>query len=131
MSSRERVKADQLAQSISKALTEYSELVFDDAYAAGKESAQIVVKEIKATAPVGHRKKYAKSWRVKETYKDSRKFHLVCHSPTQYRLAHLLEHGHAKRGGGRTAAKPHIAPAEEKGIENFEEKITKAIEGGG
>ena len=131
MIGRERIKADQLAQSITKALSEYSDAVFEDTYAAGRESAQMVVKEIKNTAPVGRRKKYAKSWRSKETYKDSRKFNIVCHSPTQYGLAHLLEHGHAKRGGGRTRAFPHIAPAETKGVENFEKKVAEAIGKGG
>jgi hypothetical protein len=42
-------------------------------------------------------------------------------------LAHLLEHGHAKRGGGRVRAIPHIAPAEEMGIRELEERITRAL----
>ncbi len=44
-------------------------------------------------------------------------------------LAHLLEFGHAKRGGGRVPGKAHIAPAEEKGIRELEQEIQKALEG--
>lgn len=47
----------------------------------------------------------------------------------RYQLTHLLEHGHAKRGGGRVPAKPHIAAAEQAGIEQLEKEIQKALEG--
>lgn len=36
---------------------------------------------------------------------------------------------HAKRGGGRVSAKPHIAAAEQAGIEQLEKEIQKALEG--
>ena len=42
-------------------------------------------------------------------------------------LAHLLEHGHAKRGGGRVRANPHIAPAEEVGVEQLEQDILRGL----
>jgi hypothetical protein len=40
-----------------------------------------------------------------------------------------LEFGHAKRNGGRVPGKAHIAPAEAKGIEQFEKDIEKALKG--
>ena len=51
------------------------------------------------------------------------------YSPKKYQLAHLLEKGHAKRGGGRTKAMPHIAPAEENAVKELENDIKKALGG--
>lgn len=62
-------------------------------------------------------KKYAASWRVQD---DSSR---IGASATIYSgkpgLPHLLEHGHAKRGGGRTSGRPHIAPVEQQLIKEF------------
>ena len=54
---------------------------------------------------------------------------VVVHSKNRYLIAHLLEHGHAKRGGGRVAGIPHIAPAEEKAVKQLEENIMKKLGG--
>ena len=42
---------------------------------------------------------------------------------------HLLEHGHAKRGGGRVATRPQIVAAEEKGIRDLEDRINEGLSG--
>lgn len=42
-------------------------------------------------------------------------------------LAHLLEKGHAKVGGGRVSGREHIAPAAKDTFEEFEKQIEKAV----
>lgn len=56
-------------------------------------------------------------------------FHASVHSANRYQIAHLLEHGHAKRGGGRVATRPQIVAAEEKGIRDLEDRINEGLSG--
>lgn len=122
------VKIDDLADEVMKGLTEYSRLATADMKKAVRKAGNDVRKEIQDTAP----KKtgaYAKSWAVKKTKESSEKLEVTVHSKNRYQLAHLLEFGHAKRGGGRTKAQPHIAPAEENGINALEKAIEKALKG--
>jgi len=54
---------------------------------------------------------------------------MVVHSRDRYQIAHHLEYGHAKRGGGRVAAIPHIAPAEQRGAEELVSRIERGLSG--
>lgn len=121
-------KIDNLAQEIMKGLKEYADLASDDVKKAVRKAGNTVRKEIASTAPVDTGK-YAKSWSVKKIKETSNSLEVTVHSKNRYQLAHLLEHGHAKRGGGRVAARPHIAQAEENAIETLETEIEKALGG--
>lgn len=123
-----RVSVDGMADAIMEELTKYSELAADELKAAVKETAQSVRKDIQASAP-SRTGKYKKSWSVKTMKESSETIDLVVHSKKRYQIAHLLEHGHAKRGGGRVAARPHIAPAEQAGNEKLVKTIEQKLKG--
>lgn len=124
------VKIEELAPAVMKQLEEYSHLTADDLKTAVKNAGKTVRQEIKTTAPTDTGA-YRKSWAVKTTYEDSRRLAVTVYSrPPHYRLTHLLEHGHAKRGGGRVAARPHIGKAEEIGMKQLEKDIERSLRNG-
>ena len=120
------VSINEMGDAIMEELEKYSKLATDDLKAAVKETAASVRKDIQAGAPVDTGK-YKKSWSVKNMHEDSQSIDLVVHSRNRYQLAHLLEHGHVKRGGGRVPAQPHIASAEERGNEKRAERLCRAL----
>ncbi len=122
------VSTDQLASEIMAGLMEYADLATDDMKKAVKKAGAAVRKEIQANAPKDTGD-YAKSWAVKKTRETANSLELVVHSRNRYQLAHLLEFGHAKRGGGRVPGRAHIAPAEENGVRKLEQEIKKALKG--
>lgn len=121
-----KVKIDSMAAAIMEGLQEYADLATDDVKKAVKKAGTKVKKQISETAPQKSGK-YAKSWTVKTTKETSNALEITVHSRNRYQLAHLLEHGHAKRGGGRVSARPHIAAAEEAGIRKLEEEIERSL----
>ena len=124
-----KVSIDQMASVIMDGLKEYADLATDDLKAAGKKTGNEVRKQIQSTAPKASGK-YSKSWSVKTTKESSNGMEVTVYSRNRYQLAHLLEFGHAKRGGGRVAARPHIAAAEQAGIESFEQAIERSLRNG-
>ena len=93
----------------------------------GEES----VVEIKKIAPVykGKNKKTAKgAYRRNWTYrvdKERGRIDMTVHvKGRSYKLTHLLEYGHASRGGGRAKAIPHISIVNEQ----TDKKVDKLLE---
>ncbi|HEK9982073.1 TPA: HK97 gp10 family phage protein [Streptococcus equi subsp. zooepidemicus] len=124
-----KVKIDSLSSEVMKELEKYADVTTEKVKKAVQNAGKTVRDEIKASAP-SDTGKYSKSWTVKTIRETSSSLELVVHSRNRYQLTHLLEFGHAKRGGGRVSARPHIAAAEEKAIKTFEEEIKEAISNG-
>lgn len=120
------VSIGNMADEIMKGLMEYKDLATDDMKTAVKNAGKAVKKDIQENAPK-RTGAYSKSWTVKTTKENSESLELTVYSPKKYQLAHLLENGHAKRGGGRVTAKPHIAPAEQLGVEQLKKDIERAL----
>ena len=126
MSENQRVSVDRMAEAVMEGLLEYAELAADVMKDCVKKAGNTVKKETQAGAPV-RTGKYKRSWAVKRQRETSNVLEVVVHSRDRYQLTHLLEKGHAKRGGGRVKAVPHIAPAEEKGVRELEEGIKRGL----
>ena len=122
-----RVSVDGLADEVMKGLEEYAKLATDDMKKSVKDAGKFCKEEVSANAPV-RTGRYAKSWKSKVTGESSNALTVTVYSSVPG-LPHLLEHGHAKRGGGRVRAIPHIAPAEEAAEEKLIKDIEKALEG--
>ena len=122
----QKVSIDGLAAAVMEQLDEYAALTNEGVKAAVKKTGNTVRDEIKASAPQ-RTGAYAKSWAVKNTKESSHALEVTVYSRNRYQLAHLLEFGHAKRGGGRVAGRSHIAPAEQAGIEQLQSLIEKAL----
>lgn len=94
------------------------------------KKAEKLKKLIQENAPVGYRKgKYKKSWRIKTTDDKFSKYEKTVYSSgNEYRLTHLLEKGHAKKGGGRVAPRVHIAPARNQIEKEYIAEVQKLIQ---
>jgi len=124
------VSVDQLAAEIAKGLADYSQDVVEKVNASSEAVGKAAVKQLKQTSPKRYGK-YAKSWTMKTEKVIGQPHTRIIHAKAPYyRLTHLLEYGHAKRGGGRVEGKPHIRPAEEMVIKEFVAEVEEAIERG-
>ena len=124
-----KVRVDKLAATVMEGLLEYADLATEDMKRNVSKAARTVRKRIRETAP-RLSGEYSKSWSTRKTEESSTSITYTVHSRKRYRIAHLLEKGHAKRGGGRVKAFPHIAPAEEEGAEQLLRDIERDLKKG-
>lgn len=123
------INIDQLANAISDAVRGYTEEVSEAIAVAVDETAKECAAEIKANSP----KKtgdYAKGWTIKKEGGIGKTKRTVWNKDYAWKT-HLLEKGHAKRGGGRVAGIPHIGPSERKYVRKLTDRIERIIRNGG
>lgn len=111
----QKIEISELGKAIQSIVDEYSDeaqkVVEETLPKVGKDA----VKELKKKSPK-KTGKYAKGWKSK-IESDRLGSKVVVYNKTSYQLTHLLEKGHANRGGGRTEGIPHIKPTKDKVVE--------------
>ena len=131
MVAKNSISIDEMADVIDKELAGYTRDVADEVKKAVDLTAKELLKNTRADAPK-RTGEYKKAMAIKTRYEglyDKRVTWYV--KAPHYRLAHLLEKGHAKRGGGRVKAYPHIEKNEAKANADLERRVKEAIENAG
>lgn len=122
----QKIEINELGKAIQSIVDEYSDeaqkVVEETLPKVGKDA----VKELKKRSPK-KTGKYSKGWKSK-VEKDRLGSKVVVYNKTSYQLTHLLEKGHANRGGGRTNGIPHIKPTEDKAVEEALKIIKEGLE---
>lgn len=121
-----KTTVDTLAVDIQKILDEYGEEVTNLSKETVKKVAQKGVQALKSNSGIfGGSGKYASGWTSKVEEGRLNTTATLYNGKTPG-LPHLLEFGHAKRGGGRVSGRTHIAPVEQE----LERIFTQELEAG-
>ncbi len=124
------IKIDALGAEIAKKMEEYAAEVAGDVKEEAKAVAKEAVKELKTTSPEGPGSKkghYKDGWTSKVESENAVSVGIRVYNKKKPGLTHLLEKGHATRGGGRVEGIPHIAPVEQQAIKDYEQRLKERM----
>lgn len=130
------IKPEGLSEALDGLLKEYNKSVADTVKKESKSSMRKLVKETKATAPVGHRRSrhYKNSITSKTVYENSQGASYAWYvKGSDYRLSHLLEYGHATRNGGgqgHVEGTGFIKKASDPILESYVKKVEEVLKRG-
>lgn len=140
MSNKLNVKATDLSVALEAQLSKYNQEVNDQLAVVVEQSAKKLVKLTKATAPKGKRNgRFAKSIAAEtsELKKAKSRVHAGLHGRVikatwyvkapDYRLTHLLVHGHDTKDGGRTRANPFLKDAVDQVLPEYEQAVQEVF----
>lgn len=126
-----RVSVTGLGTAIQQTLTLYHQDVNEGIDECSQKAVKDLVKRTKATAPVGYRGSFKRNIASKQLKKSLNGSTYVWYvKAPDYRLTHLLAHGHAKKDGGRTRADPFLANAVDVVKKDYEEAVKEVLRRG-
>lgn len=123
-----KTSVDKLSAAIHDILSEYGDDVQANLSDAVKKVTKKGAQAVKAAArsTFGGTGEYAAGWTSRtETGRFSAQG--VIYNKDAPGLPHLLENGHAKRGGERVKGRPHIKPVEDAIVKEFEAEVKKDL----
>ena len=119
-----RIPIDKLTDEIEGILKKYGDDTAHNLSEIVKEMSKKGAQTVKAQArsSFGGTGRYAKGW-TSQTETNRVSAQGIIYNQDLPGLPHLLEHGHANRGGGRTPGRIHIANVEDQLVKEFEQKV--------
>lgn len=122
----QKVTPDELASELSRSLVEWTNEVAESIDAAANLVTKELLSDIREDSPgTGRAGSYKRGWSRKKL-----KYSYVVYNRFKPWLTHLLEFGHARRGGGRVNCIPHIKKNEERAKERFEDLCVDIVSEG-
>lgn len=122
------IKPEQLCEALRKELTIYAEGVNIRVNTAGFKAMGKLVKLTKASAPTGKRGNFRKNITSQEkTDGHGMKVYTWGVKAPDYRLTHLLVHGHAAKDGGRVPGDPFLQNALDVVLPEYENAVKEAL----
>lgn len=125
---RRRMGIDGLSDALEQILAQYGADVEESNAEIVQKTAQRAARALREESKktFGGSGRYAKGW-TSETRKGRLRAEATVYNKTAPGLAHLLEHGHANRNGGRTPGRSHIAPVEEAIVTAFQKEVEDSL----
>ena len=122
------IKPEDLGKAIAEQLTIYHENVVDRVNVASQSAAESLVEKTKTTAPkmTGSYRRHI-AWTEVETSKLKGNTYAWYVKAPDYRLTHLLVHGHLKKNGGRTRSDPFLQNAYDAVLSDYERDVEEAV----
>lgn len=120
-----------LSKAVATILDDYEESIIDTVQSVTEDLAKEGLRKVKSASPVSgkspKRSAYKSGW-TKKVVTNRMGASATIYNGKYPGLVHLLEKGHALRNGGRTAAKPHVAPVQEWMNDELIKRIKEAIQ---
>lgn len=119
------ISVDELSSAIQAELSLYNQEVTEGLKKEAKSSMKKLVERTKSTAPVGRRDKhYRDSITSKKLAENANMIAYLWYvKGSDYRLSHLLNNGHALRGGGRYEGTNFISDAELEILAEYQQHV--------
>lgn len=115
-----------LQSQLAEVLTEYGDEIREDVVDIVNQIAKQTARDLQAASP-RNTGNYAKGWTVKKAERAWYGVEATIYNKNKPGLAHLLNDGHALRGGGRVSGDGHIDTVETSAQEKLYDEVVKKL----
>lgn len=131
MARHKKIQAIDLTSAVDDLLEDYGDEVYDALGEAIEETAQEAVRSLRSVRKFNPERNptgmYSAGWTAENVTRARTTQVTVVYNEDLPQYAHLLEFGHANRGGGRTREYEHIAPVNKEVEAQIAERVRRAL----